>query len=74
MKNQPKIKFYNASTSEMHEILTKLLKMKNNFTQTDTELQKLYSHLLTKYYREYNIFACSGILFNRESQEEEILL
>ena len=31
-------------------------------------IAKLYSHLLTKYYREaYNIFACSGILFNHES-------
>ena len=31
-------------------------------------IAKLYSHLLTKHYREaYNIFACSGILFNHES-------
>ena len=31
-------------------------------------IAKLYSHLLTKHYREaYKIFACNGILFNHES-------
>ena len=29
---------------------------------------KLYGHWITKIYREsYNLFACSGILFNHES-------
>ena len=32
---------------------------------------KLYAHWITKNYREaYGIFACNGILFNHEAQEE----
>ncbi len=65
-----KIKFYQASSSEMYG---------DNPTtpqDEDTKLQpaspyacaKVYSHHLTRNYREsYNIFACSGILFNHES-------
>ena len=36
---------------------------------------KLYSHNITQMYRDsYNLFACSGILFNHESQEVKLLL
>jgi len=65
-----KIKFYNASTSELfgnsvHEVQT---------TETPFEpaspyaSAKLYGHWMTRIYREaYKIFACNGILFNHES-------
>ena len=37
--------------------------------------QSLHGHWITKIYREsYNIFACSGILFNHESPLREKLL
>ena len=65
----PKIKFYQASTSEMF----------GNAKPPQGELTpfepaspyaaaKLYAHWVTKNYREgYGLFACSGILFNHES-------
>ena len=69
-KNQPKIKFYNASTSEMYGDTNKAPQNEETIFAPNSPygIAKLYSHLLTKHYREaYNIFACSGILFNHES-------
>lgn len=66
----PKIKFYQASTSEMfgkvHEV------PQNEETKFHPRspygVAKLYAHWIAKNYREsYGIFACSGILFNHES-------
>lgn len=66
----PKLKFYQASTSELYG-------MGNSEPQTeDTSFQpaspyasaKLYGYWVTRIYREgYGIFACNGILFNHES-------
>lgn len=66
----PKIKFYQASTSELYG---------NGDLQPQTEntpfrpaspyaAAKLYGYGMTRIYREgYKIFACNGILFNHES-------
>ncbi len=67
----PKTKFYQASTSEMYGN-TNLLKSKNEKSQMNPVspygISKLASHNLIRVYREgFNIFACSGILFNHES-------
>ena len=66
----PKIKFYQASTSELYG-------GKNSFPQTeDTPFHpaspyaaaKLYGYWVTSIYRKgYGLFACNGILFNHES-------
>jgi len=66
----PKIKFYQASTSEMYGKVKKI--PQNEFTTFNPRspygVAKLYGHHITKNYREsYNIFGCSGILFNHES-------
>ncbi len=75
----PKIKFYQASTSEMygkiglHSIKEKkgrvLLNEKSNFSPTSPyAAAKVYAYWTTKIYREaYDMFACQGILFNHES-------
>ena len=65
-----KIKFYQAGTSEMFgEVLQIPQSEKTPFNpQSPYASAKLYSHFITKNYREsYNIFACNGILFNHES-------
>ena len=65
-----KIKFYQASTSEMFgKVLetpqTELTKFN---PRSPYGVSKLFAHHITINYREaYDIFACSGILFNHES-------
>ena len=69
-ENQQKVKFYQASTSEMFgEVLETPQKETTPFNpQSPYACAKVYSHFLIKNYREgYNMFACSGILFNHES-------
>ena len=66
-----KTKFYQASTSEMFG-KTKPKSKQNEKTiflpRSPYGAAKLYAHWITTIYREsYNIFACSGILFNHES-------
>jgi GDPmannose 4,6-dehydratase len=66
----PKIKFYNASTSEMFgDTKTKPQNEKTLFfPNSPYAIAKLYAHLMTINYREsYGLFACNGILFNHES-------
>lgn len=65
-----KIKFYQASTSEMFS--GKEHGQQNENTpfspQSPYGAAKLYGYFITKIYREsYNMFACNGILFNHES-------
>ena len=70
-ENQNKIKFYQASTSEMYgSVLETPQKETTPFNpQSPYACAKVYSHFLVKNYREgYNLFACSGILFNHESK------
>ena len=66
-----KTKFYQASTSEMFGKTTKNSKQNENtafLPRSPYGAAKLYAHWMTIIYREsYNIFACSGILFNHES-------
>lgn len=66
----PKIRFYQASTSEMFgKVQTIPQNEKTSFyPRSPYGIAKLYAHWMTVNYREsYNIFGCSGILFNHES-------
>ncbi len=68
--NQKKIKFYQASTSEMFgNINKKTITEKDSFSPVSPYgTSKLYSYWIVKNYRDsYNIFASNGILFNHES-------
>ena len=65
-----KIKFYQASTSELYgKVSEKLQSEKTPFyPRSPYGVAKLYSYWITKNYREaYNIFGSNGILFNHES-------
>tara|TARA_Y100000389_G_scaffold191381_1_gene217489 strand:+ start:672 stop:1673 length:1002 start_codon:yes stop_codon:yes gene_type:complete len=64
------IKFYQASTSEMYGKVTETPQNETTrfYPRSPYGCAKVYSHYLTVNYREsYNLFACSGILFNHES-------
>jgi GDPmannose 4,6-dehydratase len=66
----PNIKFYQASTSEMYgKVLETPQKETTRFyPRSPYGCAKAYSHYLTVNYREsYDLFTCSGILFNHES-------
>jgi GDPmannose 4,6-dehydratase len=66
----PKIKYYQASSSEMFgKIQSSPQNEKTPFyPRSPYAVAKLYAHWMTVNYREaYNIFASSGILFNHES-------
>ena len=66
----PKIKFYQASSSEMFgDVLEKKQKETTPLNpQSPYAIAKVFSHYLTQNYRNsYGIFATSGILFNHES-------
>lgn len=66
----PKIKFYQASTSEMFGDNVKCPQNENTFFApvSPYACAKLAAHHAVATYRKsYNIFACSGILFNHES-------
>jgi GDPmannose 4,6-dehydratase len=64
-----KIKFYQASSSEMFGSALPPQSETTSFKpQSPYACAKLYSYWLTKNYRDgYNMFACNGILFNHES-------
>lgn len=65
-----KIRFYQASTSEMFGKVQEIPQSENTpfYPRSPYGCAKLFSHWITKNYREsYNMFACSGILFNHES-------
>lgn len=66
----PKIKFYQASSSEMFGKVQTIPQNEKTFfyPRSPYAASKLFAHWITVNYREsYNIFACSGILFNHES-------
>lgn len=66
----PKIKFYQASSSEMFGKAQRIPQDENTpfYPRSPYAAAKLYAHWMTVNYREaYGIFACSGILFNHES-------
>ena len=65
-----KIKFYQASSSEMFGKTKSKFQNENTpfYPQSPYAVAKLFAHEITKNYRSsYNMFACSGILFNHES-------
>lgn len=66
----PKIKFYQASSSEMFGKVREVPQNENTpfYPRSPYGVAKVYGHWITVNYREsYGIFACSGILFNHES-------
>ncbi|WP_264289059.1 GDP-mannose 4,6-dehydratase [Duffyella gerundensis] len=66
----PKIRFYQASTSEMFGKVQAIPQKEDTpfYPRSPYGVAKLYAHWMTINYREsYNIFASSGILFNHES-------
>ena len=66
----PKIRFYQASTSEMFGKVQAIPQREDTpfYPRSPYGVAKLYAHWLTINYREsYDIFGSSGILFNHES-------
>jgi GDPmannose 4,6-dehydratase len=65
-----KIRFYQASTSELYGKVVEIPQNENTpfYPRSPYGVAKLYGYWITRNYREaYNIYACSGILFNHES-------
>lgn len=66
----PKIRFYQASTSEMFGKVQAIPQVEETpfYPRSPYGVSKLFAHWMTINYREsYGIFGCSGILFNHES-------
>lgn len=66
----PKIRFYQASTSEMFGLVQQVPQTEQTqfYPRSPYGVAKLYAHWMTVNYREsYDMFASSGILFNHES-------
>ncbi|WP_312843311.1 GDP-mannose 4,6-dehydratase [Diaphorobacter nitroreducens] len=66
----PKIRFYQASTSEMFGKVQAVPQIESTpfYPRSPYGVAKLYAHWMTVNYREsYGIFGSSGILFNHES-------
>ena len=64
------IRFYQASTSEMFGLVQAVPQTETTpfYPRSPYGVAKLYAHWMTVNYREsYDIFGCSGILFNHES-------
>jgi GDPmannose 4,6-dehydratase len=64
------IRFYQASTSEMYGKVQAIPQNEHTpfYPRSPYGVAKLYGHWCTVNFREsYNMFACSGILFNHES-------
>jgi GDPmannose 4,6-dehydratase len=66
----PSIRFYQASSSEMFGKVQAVPQIESTpfYPRSPYGVAKLYGHWITVNYREsYDMFACSGILFNHES-------
>ncbi len=66
----PKIRFYQASSSEMFGKVMEVPQSETTpfYPRSPYGVAKVYGHYITVNYREsFNIFAVSGILFNHES-------
>jgi len=66
----PGIRFYQASSSEMFGKVMQTPQTEQTpfYPRSPYGVAKVYGHWITVNYREsYNLFACSGILFNHES-------
>ena len=67
----PKIKFYQAGTSELYGKIQKKKQDENTkfYPRSPYGVSKLYAHWITINYREaYGLFVSNGILFNHESE------
>lgn len=68
---KPDARFYQASTSEMFGLVQEIPQRETTpfYPRSPYGVAKLYGHWITKNYREsYDMYACSGILFNHESE------
>jgi len=68
---KPEAHFYQASTSEMFGKVQEMPQTEKTpfYPRSPYGVAKLYGHWITKNYREsYDMYACSGILFNHESE------
>ena len=68
---KPTARFYQASTSEMFGLVQAIPQCETTpfYPRSPYGVAKLYGHWITKNYREsYDLYACSGILFNHESE------
>lgn len=68
---KPSAHFYQASTSEMFGLVQEMPQTEKTpfYPRSPYGAAKLYGHWITKNYREsYGLYACSGILFNHESE------
>lgn len=66
----PAIRFYQASSSEMFGKVVEVPQKESTpfYPRSPYGVAKLYGHWITVNYREsYDMYACSGILFNHES-------
>ncbi|GIW80936.1 MAG: GDP-mannose 4,6-dehydratase [Gemmatales bacterium] len=66
----PQARFYQASSSEMFGKVRETPQRETTpfYPRSPYGVAKVYGHYITVNYREsYNLFACSGILFNHES-------
>ena len=66
----PKIRFYQASSSEMYGKVLEIPQSENTpfYPRSPYGVAKVYGHYITINYREsFNLFAVSGILVNQES-------
>jgi GDPmannose 4,6-dehydratase len=66
----PEIRFYQASSSEMYGRVREVPQRESTpfYPRSPYGVAKVYGHWITVNYREsYELFACSGILFNHES-------
>ncbi len=71
----PKIKFYQASSSEMFGKVKEIPQTESTpfHPRSPYGVAKVYGHWITINYREsHNIYGCSGILFNHESPRRGI--
>jgi GDPmannose 4,6-dehydratase len=69
-----KIKFYQASTSELFGRVVSTPQDENTpfNPQSPYAISKLYSYWIVKNYRDaYGLYACNGILFNHESPRRD---
>ncbi len=66
----PTARFYQASSSEMFGKVQQVPQVESTpfYPRSPYGVAKVYGHWITVNYREsYNLYACSGILFNHES-------
>src|SRR5690554_6311125 len=68
---EKKTRIYQASTSELFGLVQEVPQKETTpfYPRSPYGVAKLYGHWITKNYREsYGMYACSGILFNHESE------